>query len=974
MGLVDLLSLELNKDSINSIESFVASAKSSNRVEYLKGMLLLAKNYKAIDEDNKSIILIEELFNEGIIKKYPSISIEALDILIDIYMSNEDFEECNKYIIKKKELVGSNTYLYLYDLVNLYEKTNKTNEQKKLIVEMLNLDIPDDIRVDILERMIDILINEQAYDYAKSYSITLFNQLDLIENNNALLKNKYKYCLILYYLNDYSYINELEELDFNDSEMNAYKQILLIKTYQKLKEFKKCNLLESTLDTAISKYNDAIKKEFYLAAIDLYKEIGVQQAIDYYEGKLNNLKLIKLETKKAKKELKTILANKPKQRVDSTKEELYRVLDNINKLLLEFSDVKIDDLPRNILMYMGRIIAKKIKIKDMILIFNDKMYHYKKDRVYDKELKLTLDTLFDPLFQNGCEMLYFNKSDLAIYNDIITNESFIKMDVDNAYTKPLFVDSKMLGGLVIYGDSKLLSGFNYEMLNVFTNILLFKLTHNLEYSKKVNLDSNYEEAYNNSNALIKYKINDELYLSNKLAELLGTKNYIFENQFLSRINSSYINNYKERFYLDEEVKIKIKDRYYLEQIKKINDFTYSSVLVDVTNDELNEMKNKNKSFNDQITGLKNKHQLEAEFVIDKKKMSFVLIDIAGFKEINQIYGIIKGNQILQRLGKLFSDAFGYESCYKLFSDEFLIILDYNDTRAVRNNLTRVFDKITHEMKKLDVRLDIYLQAGVVRYPTQKNDDRLDKLLMFSSFAKRLAASKRLPYRHQISMFDQNEYKKFLDEDITSAHIIEAIDNDLLRINYTPIVNKRTKRLYQYEVSFLITNYDIPHEEILRVAKLRNILSSVEGYLVRKSLEQLQAVIKEYNKYYNILISVSKIDNEFIELLKKQIKKNNYLTKALTIKVNDSCFIKELREMGIHVASSNINDLYLGIDYFISSLTDRMNNDSIRSLEALCKSLNTVLILENAYDTDLDIELTKLKKQLTYQDVLKRVKR
>lgn len=975
MTINDLYSLSVSYSSIEKIESFIAISKSTNRIDYLRAMILLAKFYWKLNEENKSIFLIEELFKDGFIKKHPMIAIDALDILIEIYLNNDDFDEAIKYINKKHEYVGSKIYLYLYDLVCYYHKKKAINEEKQAIIEMMNIDMPDEIRIDIYEKMIDILIYESAYSYAKMYSDELFVQLELIDNQKAYINNVYKNAYILYNLNDYSYLEDLEKIEISDLELDALRTILVIKTYLKLEDYRKCYYLESTFNENIGKYNEYIKREFYQTVINLYTIKYNKDALEYYEDCLNKLKLVKEDKKVVKKELKSILSLEEKRiKPDATKDELYNLINLTNELIEEYKNIKIDDQIRNILMYMSRILNKKIDIKDIILIYNDSMWHYKKDRVYDKKIPLLTDTLFEPLFDKGEEIVFTEKTDLISYNDIITNESFIRTDIENAYARPIKHNSKMIGGIVFYGDSKLLKGFNYELLNVFSNLLELNILHSIDYKNKKNDFELYSYIFENINALIKYKVGNEIYLSNDLAKILKTRNHIDELTFYSKIDSNYINYYKEFFDKNESLKYKINNRIYIENIKKMNEEISISILNDVTNEETKKDDEYNKVYKDYITGLKNRNQLENEFKIDKKKMSIVIIDIANFKEINQLYGIIKSDQILKNLAKLLSDTFNYENVYKLMSDEFLVILDYNDARAVKKNLNIAFENINQQMKKLDYRLDLYLQAGVVRYPTQKDDDRIDKLIHFASFAKRIASNERKPNSSKVSMFDSELYKKYKDQDITTAHILEAINNNLIRINYTPIVNKSTKRLHQYEITFLITNYDIPHEEIIEVARLRNILSSVEKYLFRKSIEQLNEVMTVYGKYYNILIPITKIDKEFLDMIKKYMAKSKVLINAVTLLVEDYTYVSELRNLGIHVAGKNISDLFKGLDYYVVEYNDRMNENTIKSLNELCSSLNTKLILTNTSNCTYDIELTRLDSSITYDDVINRIKK
>lgn len=81
------------------------------------------------------------------------------------------------------------------------------------------------------------------------------------------------------------------------------------------------------------------------------------------------------------------------------------------------------------------------------------------------------------------------------------------------------------------------------------------------------------------------------------------------------------------------------------------------------------------SMTDELTGLRNRFALRRDYPEYLNQDVFVMmLDVDDFKTINDEYGHDKGDFILSETGKLLSDTFGSDNCYRFGGDEFLVIL------------------------------------------------------------------------------------------------------------------------------------------------------------------------------------------------------------------------------------------------------------------------------------------------------------
>lgn len=78
---------------------------------------------------------------------------------------------------------------------------------------------------------------------------------------------------------------------------------------------------------------------------------------------------------------------------------------------------------------------------------------------------------------------------------------------------------------------------------------------------------------------------------------------------------------------------------------------------------------------DALTGIGNRHALRRDYhTYQGHEVTVAMLDLDNFKLINDTYGHEEGDRVLRDVGKLLSDTFGKEYCYRYGGDEFLLIV------------------------------------------------------------------------------------------------------------------------------------------------------------------------------------------------------------------------------------------------------------------------------------------------------------
>ena len=108
-----------------------------------------------------------------------------------------------------------------------------------------------------------------------------------------------------------------------------------------------------------------------------------------------------------------------------------------------------------------------------------------------------------------------------------------------------------------------------------------------------------------------------------------------------------------------------------------NEFRYLAHTYNTQTVKLNEENEllKTISQTDALTGLRNRMALRNDYdTYTNREVTVMMLDLDNFKRINDTCGHEEGDRILAETGKLLSDTFGKDYCYRFGGDEFLVIL------------------------------------------------------------------------------------------------------------------------------------------------------------------------------------------------------------------------------------------------------------------------------------------------------------
>ncbi|MBH0229816.1 EAL domain-containing protein [Halobacillus yeomjeoni] len=386
---------------------------------------------------------------------------------------------------------------------------------------------------------------------------------------------------------------------------------------------------------------------------------------------------------------------------------------------------------------------------------------------------------------------------------------------------------------------------------------------------------------------------------------------------------------------------------------------------------------------DTLTGLKNRNVLEESLQQSPlrshygKILSYFVLDLDGFKMINDTKGEEFGSEVLRAVAerlKRFAEDFNGE-VYRLEADEFLLEALVGNELELQNIAALLLDTFNIPFEISGEWININISIGISSSNKGKGNGLLSEA---ESALKQSKQNGKNTYTLYIPSMDVGSYKTFtLQNDIHEA----LQKDDQLFLNFQPKVNGRNGEVLSAEV-LLRWNHPywgtISPGEFFPIIEEKGLSSEVDFWVFDKVLKTLNDWNSKGVDYPLISINISAInlnnDNIAEELLKR-IKNYRIPTSKIELELTETALIndkavsviKVLRESGLRIAIDDFGTGYSTLSYlkkisfdtlkidklFISDLDESLVTKALlRSMITLGEELNIDVIAEGVETLDI----------------------
>jgi len=337
------------------------------------------------------------------------------------------------------------------------------------------------------------------------------------------------------------------------------------------------------------------------------------------------------------------------------------------------------------------------------------------------------------------------------------------------------------------------------------------------------------------------------------------------------------------------------------------------------------------ALHDSLTGLPNRTLLldrlqQAIFTARREhnRLALLIMDLDGFKEVNDTVGHQIGDSLLKEVGvRLLMTIREMDTVARLGGDEFAVLLpDSNDIRAMK-----VAAKMRESLEEVfeidDLRLHIGASVGVAVYP--ENGARAETLIQRADVAMYVAKRNKSGQ----ALYNPKEDQHSVGRLALMSDLRHALDIDSLQLHYQPKIDIKLDKVIGVE-ALLRWNHPkfgaIPPDELIPLAEQTGLIKPLTRWVLNHAIKQTKSWLQD-DIIFPVAINLSVYnlqDMEFIDQLKTSLTYHDLPTKYLSLEITESAMmanpahaveiLKQLESMGIKISIDDFGTGFSSLSY------------------------------------------------------------
>ena len=307
----------------------------------------------------------------------------------------------------------------------------------------------------------------------------------------------------------------------------------------------------------------------------------------------------------------------------------------------------------------------------------------------------------------------------------------------------------------------------------------------------------------------------------------------------------------------------------------------------------------------------------------KDVYSVVLIDIDGFKSLNENYGHSIADSILQYLVALIKNlaSKGGWKIARFGGDEFLIIISDETLTIDCETSQSIMALIRAPIPLGDESIAITASIGV------SNSDGVTEPDQHILNAESAMVEAKAHGKNGIFVYSDEMKEKVRQEQIIKEKLQQAFDNDGFYMLYQPQINSKTKNVSGYEALVRMKEPGIYPGQFIPVAEKSGWIWRIGRITTELVIKQLAAWLKDGKEVHPVSVNYSSNqlnDHGYIDFLADLLNKYQVPPNLIEIEITEGVFLeksaladeifKRFKKLGIRLLMDDFGTGYSSLGY------------------------------------------------------------
>lgn len=375
---------------------------------------------------------------------------------------------------------------------------------------------------------------------------------------------------------------------------------------------------------------------------------------------------------------------------------------------------------------------------------------------------------------------------------------------------------------------------------------------------------------------------------------------------------------------------------------------------------------------DALTRARNRHAFQFKF--DKivaetpadKRPAMLILDLDGFKLINDTYGHDIGDEVLKtaasRIRTLLQSG---RTLYRLGGDEFAVVCaDEKSKSALLTLANRLANAVSEPIPTNAGDVNVNVSIGV-----SMADDSPDSLLQLYRRADNAAFSAKERSGPSVEMFTAELDGKISRKIEIESGLKTAISNGSIDLVYQPQINLTTREVVGFEALCRWTDQQlgvVSPGEFIDIAERTSLIYGLDRLIIAKALRQSSAWLNGEHRISLNVSARSLTSSDFADFLLRQIERVKLSPQQVEVEITETALIENwsaskrtvtmLRNAGVRIALDDFGVGYSSLSYLAQFPVQKLKFDRSFLIQSTTPANLLVMqsIIQLAESMDMDV--------------------